>query len=989
MRPRFAASPGSRKLWGRLLLVGLCGAAPLFVVSLLLIGRIYGTAIDFAVQERLGISIHRRLERVLAAVGRYSAADARALSARAPSADVAEAAQGVKTAFAELAIDRTELATLERELTRLEAAPPSAAALAERTSTATTALVNAIQRNADNSNLVLDDELDSYYLMRAVFVGLPNAERRIIVLDASLGTEPVEPSPERERQAAISAALLRTMDVDGIALDARSALARDAAFNGTSPSLQARLPPALLRYRQAEEWLASSFEQWGQSDASITELEIGCDRARRATFALSEVGAEELDVLLRTRIDAIQGKRARAYALVGSTLAASLFLMGWVIRSLLSAREAEVASSQAELSAKEAQLRALGDNLPGGMTYQLLRESDGSQRFLYVSAGVEALHGVTAKDVLAEPRLLYDEILAEDRDRLLAAERESLEKMTPFKLVARARRHGDGAVRWFEFASAPRALAAGRVVWDGLQLDVTERHLAELASRQLEQRFSIIFDRSPIPISLVHAEDSKFVAVNDAFCTFSGLTKEQTIGRTSVELALYGRPEQRTEVLERLRTDGRVRGFPMSFRASSGALHDILFWVEPLELDGDRYVLAMSLDMTEQQAALRQQRELEEQLRQAQKLDALGTLAGGIAHDFNNILGAVMSFAELTKLDYPHDAALHENLDQILKASGRAAVLVRQILSFSRRQKEVRKNLQLTPIVEEALSLLRASLPATIAIEQDLGETVADVSANSTQVHQIVMNLCTNAAHAMKGTQGKLSVAIGEVELRAGAAPPHVELAPGRYVRLTIGDTGHGMDGATASRIFEPFFTTKGAGEGTGLGLSVVHGIVKEYGGAITVESALGRGTTFAIYLPAATTRSAAKSDSEAPVPHGHGERVLLVDDEELLGGAVAKMIERLGYTPVRFKSPKAALADFARAPASFHVLVTDFTMPELTGLELARAVRAIRPDLPIIITSGSSGGAMDLTGLTVSAQLSKPVSYATLGSALARALTS
>jgi PAS domain S-box-containing protein len=975
--------------------VGLFGAAPLCVVSLFLTRTIYGTVIDFTEQERRGVAVHRRLERLLDAVGRYSSASVRRLSERAPGTPLTEAARAMDGAFEDLAVDHSEfgprLTSIKQELGMLEAAPPSAVALAEHTSNVAEALVELIQENTDASNLVLDDELDSYYLMRAVFVVLPKAEQRILVLDASLLTEPVEPSPERERHAAISAALLRSTDVDDIAVDAHNALAEDAAFNGTSSSLQARLPPALARYTGAEEWLASSFEQWGQSDASIAELELGCDRAEQASFALSETGAEELDALLGTRLDAIQGKRARAYALIASTLAASIFLMGWVIRSFLGAREVEVATNQRELAAKEAQLRALGDNLPGGMTYQVMREHDGTMRFLYVSAGVEVLHGVTAADVLADSKLLYDEVIEEDRGALRAGERESFEKMAPFKLVVRVRRHGDGALRWFEFASAPRALPDGRVVWDGIQTDVTERHLAEAASRQLQQRFSVIFDRSPIPIALTHAGDSKFVAVNDAFLSFSGFTKEQIIGHTPGELDLYARPEQRAQVFERLRADGRVFNFPMTFRAASGRLYEILFWVEPLELDGERYLLAMSLDMTEQQAALRQQRELEEQLRQAQKLDALGTLAGGIAHDFNNILGAVISFAELTKLDYPDDAPLQENLDQILKASGRAVVLVQQILSFSRRQKEVRQNLQLAPIVKEALSLLRASLPATIAIEQAMTEPVADVLANSTQVHQIVMNLCTNAAHAMKGKQGKLRLTLAEIEFAAGAAPPHAELEPGRYVRLTIGDSGHGMDSATLSRVFEPFFTTKGAGEGTGLGLSVVHGIVKEYGGAITVDSVVGRGTTFSVYLPALARRVETVPDRDATAPRGHGERLLLVDDEELLGDALARMLEHLGYAPIRFKSPKAALAEFARNPAAFRVLVTDFTMPELTGLELARAMRAIRRDLPVIMTSGSSGGISEaeLAGIDLSAKLNKPVNYATLASALARALAS
>jgi PAS domain S-box-containing protein len=993
MRMPFAERPGSRRLWARLVLVGLLGAAPLFVVSLFLVGRVYGTSIDFAAHELRGVAVHRRLERVLGAVGRYSAACARQLAGREPRELFDQAVRALDSAFDELDSDGAELgsglASAKRDVLALEKTSASATALAEHTAKASEALVELMRRNADTSNLVLDDELGSYYLMRAVLVELPKAEQRALAAALAPATATVEAPSERQPGAERNAALMRVLDIDTIAVETKTALAQSAALGGSNAALGQRLPAALTRYSEAEERLANAFERWARNEASGAELEAGAERALGAALEFSELGANQLDVLLRSRIDVIRSKRTRAYALVGLTLVASIIAMGSVIRGLLAARESEVAKSQAELAAKEAQLRALGDNLPGGMTYQVVREPDGTMRFLYVSAGVNVLHGRTAAEVVGDPKLLYDELFEEDRALLLAAERESLEKMAPFKLVARAHRHGDGAERWFEFASAPRKLADGRVVWDGFQMDVTERHSAELASRQMQQRFTLIFDRSPIPIALVSANGGAFIAANQAFFNFARATPEQVIGRTGVELGLYARLEQRTRLLELLGTSGRVCGFEVDIQPLSGGLRQVLFWVEPLELDGERFLLAMSLDVTEQQAALRQQRELEEQLRQAQKLEALGTLAGGIAHDFNNILGAVISFAELAKLDYPNDAGLRENLDQILKASGRAAVLVRQILSFSRRQKEVRTNLQLGPIVEEALSLLRASLPTTVAIEPKLAERVPDVFANSTQVHQIVMNLCTNAAHAMKGAQGKLGVALEEVELRTGEASPHVELKPGRYVRLSVSDTGHGMDSATLARIFEPFFTTKSAGEGTGLGLSVVHGIAKEYGGAITVDSIVGKGTTFSIYLPAAAPRAATSPSAEATVPRGHGERLLLVDDEELLGNAVAKMMEHLGYVPVRFKSPNAAFAEFARDPSAFAALVTDYTMPELTGLELARSVRALRADLPVIMTSGSGDGGLErnLAGLEVSARLSKPVSYATLAQALAQAL--
>jgi CheY-like chemotaxis protein len=314
--------------------------------------------------------------------------------------------------------------------------------------------------------------------------------------------------------------------------------------------------------------------------------------------------------------------------------------------------------------------------------------------------------------------------------------------------------------------------------------------------------------------------------------------------------------------------------------------------------------------------------------------------------------------------------------------------LVRQILSFSRQQKEERSALQLAPLVKEALSLLRASLPSTIALEQQIDNAAPDVLANPTQVHQIVMNLCTNAAHAMKGKQGRIKVALSELQVSESGPKLHAELQPGDYVCMTVQDTGHGMDAATAKRIFEPFFTTKRSGEGTGLGLSVVHGIVKEYGGVVTVDSELGRGTTFAIYLPARPAH-----DKPAPVvteiPRGNGERVLFVDDEPVLGDVAQKMMQRLGYRATVFQSSEAALTAFQSDPAAFDALVTDLTMPAMTGVELARQVLAVRPGLPVILVSGSSGQltTTELRKVGIRELISKPLDYGTLARTLQQML--
>ncbi|HVY27205.1 MAG TPA: PAS domain S-box protein [Polyangiaceae bacterium] len=930
MKRRPAESVGDAKLRRRIVLVALTGVIPLFVVALLLIRVVFSKPLEFGLQEQRGLVAAREIERELEALSKDGGASPPQIE----------------------------------QAVRLRA---------------------RMERVGDTSNLILDPDLDSYYLADIV-LALPVTQERLVRAAAALqGWWQSSPSEKSARLAVLSE-MLSEADLARLERDAQSALREDARFNGESPSLHAELPPAVAAYSAAAKDLITLLERARHDDSlSSDEAVRALQRARTASFGLGRSSARELDRLLELRLQSIREQRSRAYAVILATLAAAALVLGVMIRGLLAARSREMLENQSELRAKEEQLRALGDHLPGGMTYQVAREPDGTMRFLYVSAGVERIHGVKAEAVLADARQLYDLLLPEDVPALQAAEKDSLERRVPFRAVARSRR-SDGEIRWLEFASAPRDAPGGRVVWDGIQMDVTDRRLAESAVRQSEQRFTHIFDSSPIPMTLVRLSTGKFVAANDSFVRFSGHSREETLGRTSLDLNLYADPNQRKSLLERLQREGHIHGMELTFATKSGATRDVMLWLEILTIESEKYILVMSLDMTEQKAAARQQKELEEQLRQAQKLDALGTLAGGIAHDFNNILGAIMAYAELSRLDNPDNRQLSDNLSEVLRASQRASILVRQILSFSRHQKEERQVMQLAPIVKEALSLLRATLPATTALEQQL-DPVGDVLVNATQVHQIVMNLCTNAAHAMRGKTGKIRVALVAERLDASLLP-HVALAPGDYVKLSISDTGHGMDAATASRVFEPFFTTKAAGEGTGLGLSVVHGIVKEYEGAIKVDSEPGRGTTFDIYLPL-TTAAQQHAGGEADVPCGSGEHILVVDDERVLGEATTKMLGKLGYHGRSFQEPMAALAALKQTPDRFSVLVTDLTMPEMTGAELIRAVRVIRPELPVILVSGSAAGLSetDLGSLGISEMLSKPLSYSGLAHALQRVL--
>jgi len=358
-------------------------------------------------------------------------------------------------------------------------------------------------------------------------------------------------------------------------------------------------------------------------------------------------------------------------------------------------------------------------------------------------------------------------------------------------------------------------------------------------------------------------------------------------------------------------------------------------------------------NIAERKRVEEEQRRLQTQLNHAQKMEAIGALAGGIAHDFNNILSAVLGYAEMARDDSPRNSMAAKGMERVLEAGGRAAALVKQILAFSREGKSERIPVDPGSILKEVSKLLRPSLPSTITIQQKTAATRA-ILADPTQMHQILMNLCTNAFHAMEQTGGALEIAIEQVTLSAADLSRQPSIAPGDFVMLSVSDTGPGIAPEIRDRIFEPYFTTKGVGQGTGLGLSNVHGIVTEYGGFITCESDAGNGSIFRVFIPAINDLASLEHPPAEPVPTGR-EHILLVDDEQLLAEMGQSMLERLGYEVTVHASSADALADFQRYPNRFDALITDQTMPGMTGLALARRILHLRPDLPIILCTGYS----------------------------------
>ena len=359
-------------------------------------------------------------------------------------------------------------------------------------------------------------------------------------------------------------------------------------------------------------------------------------------------------------------------------------------------------------------------------------------------------------------------------------------------------------------------------------------------------------------------------------------------------------------------------------------------------------------DITERKHAVEENKLLQDKLFQAQKMEAIGTLAGGIAHDFNNILGAILGYTEIARDALPPESFAAESLDKVLNASHRAVTLVKQILAFSRHEEIERIPLKPAYIIKEALKLLRPSLPSTVEIKQQIDTTTKPVLADPTQLHQILINLCTNAFHAMEQTGGILAITLKDCELSQENLVNHQKVQPGSFVVLSVSDTGTGIDPDIWGRIFDPYFTTKELGKGTGMGLSIVHGIVTSYGGFITSESEPGKGTMFRVFFPA--IKEAIESEVKpVEVALPGTERILFIDDEEDLVKMGKVMLEHLGYEVTIRTSSLEALSDFQNHPHLFDAVITDMTMPGMTGIELARGMLQLRPDLPIILCTGYS----------------------------------
>ena len=529
-----------------------------------------------------------------------------------------------------------------------------------------------------------------------------------------------------------------------------------------------------------------------------------------------------------------------------------------------------------------------------------------------------------------------------------------------------------------------RLLRASEERSEELERRVEER-TAELKQREEMLRLAGEYSRSLLeanidPLVTIDRE-GRISDVNTATELVTGYPRETLIGTDFADY--FTDPEKARAGYLLVFQEGLVRDYELEIRHREGRVTPVLYNASVYR-DGAGSVagvFAAARDITEQ-------RQLEDHIRQAHKMEAIGTLAGGIAHDFNNILASILGFTEMAIEDSPDRPLVVKNLENVLKSSIRARDLVKQILAFSRKSENTRSPIHIKPLVKETVHFLRASIPTTIEITQSITAASDTILASPVEVQQILMNLGTNAAFAMHDGGGILNISLLNANIGADSTSIDQDLSPGEYILLSVEDTGTGMKPEVMKRVFEPFFTTKGVGQGTGMGLAVVYGLAKSLGGAVTVESELGKGSTFHVYLPTIMLEKQATPSKENRSPRGH-ERILFVDDEEMLTEQNAERLKNLGYDVVATTDSREALRIFEAEPDRFDLIVTDYTMPHLTGIDLAGKLLKLRPDLPVILCTGYSDAVSSKTALKTGVKefLMKPLTKQEMAEAIRRVL--
>ena len=502
--------------------------------------------------------------------------------------------------------------------------------------------------------------------------------------------------------------------------------------------------------------------------------------------------------------------------------------------------------------------------------------------------------------------------------------------------------------------------------------------------RTSEEKFAKTFNSSPIAMTVSRMSDGTYMDVNDMFTTLTGIAREEALGKTSVALGIWVDDEDRARLADDLRNGRTVVSRECRFRSRMRGVLTCLFSAQSIQLGAEPCILGSINDITDRVRAEEQREKVEAQLRQAQKVESLGRLAGGVAHDLNNMLSVIFGHTDLAIGQVDPGHRLREDLEEIRKAAQRSADLTRQLLAFARRQTIAPKVLDLNETLTGMLKMLRRLVGEDIVVDWLPDPKLWPVEADRSQIDQILVNLCVNARDAIAGV-GTLTLRTRNVTIDASAAGAREELVPGDYATLAVTDDGCGLDEETVAQIFEPFFTTKPLGQGTGLGLATVYGVVKQNGGFIDVDTAPGRGTTFTIHLPRHQGRAPSPGASiPAPVTRGN-ETILLVEDEPAILKVTTMVLEGLGYTVLTANSAREAIRLASAHVGRIHLLLTDVVMPEMNGKDLARHLASLHPEVKLLFMSGYTSDVIARRGVLEEGVnfLQKPFSQETLGAKL------
>lgn len=601
------------------------------------------------------------------------------------------------------------------------------------------------------------------------------------------------------------------------------------------------------------------------------------------------------------------------------------------------------------LQRHEERLRAITSNLPVTVFQFYVMDGSGKMGLSYVNGRVAELFGVQLEVDEMFPFLLSN-VHDEDRVKLMASISEAVKSVAPWDFEGRYVKPS-GEVIWCRGMSTP-ARKEDRIVFDGIFLDVTERKQAEEMSRLSEEKFSQIFMLAPEMVTITRVSDGVIADANMGFEEISGWKHDEAVGRTSADINFWVNPEDRVLMTEELQAGQDVIRREMMFRRKDGSLRTGLYSARFINIAGELNILFLMQDITDQRRLEEDRRKLEQQLQQSQKMDAIGQLASGVAHDFNNILTGIQGHASLMMMAYDADHPHYRKLSRIEESVTRGAKLTRQLLGFARGSNYEVKTLSINNLVRKTVQFFleaKKEIEADFQLQQDL----YPVDADAGQVEQVLLNIYINAGHAMPGG-GALDIRTSNVTLHEADAGA-LETPPGDYVRISISDTGTGMDQTTLKRIFEPFFTTKSPQGGTGLGLASAYGILRNHGGAIHADSEPGRGSTFHLYLPSSKKKITHESRNTPKGLISGSGNILLVDDDPMILTAASEMLKILGYNVYQAGSGQEAVSIYAQKNEMIDLIILDMILPGINGAQTLKMLQEINPQVRVILSSGYS----------------------------------